>query len=276
QGWIFLSEISLTSAATENQNIAVPVLPGEKTAKTEETDPVVKIKTLVADVKVGTPDEYRNIPEIWRTAIAVGKRNQSDELLRLLAASLPEQGEPLQCWQAVVIGGGVINGITIASDWPRSKLDSLLKDKPELTVRWEQALQRAVKMADDPDVKGGTRYDALRMIAMLDYAACQKQLKRYLHDASHPELQMGAVSGIGDVDVSAATDDLIESLPALTARNLKIALQALIRTDSRAMALLKAIQQQPRTGKLIDAELQQQLKTHPSAEVQQLARQLFE
>lgn len=276
QGWIFLSEISLTSAATENQHVAVPVLTGEKTAKTEETDPVAKIKTLVADVKVGTPDEYRNIPEIWRTAIAVGKRNQSDELLRLLAASLPEQGEPLQCWQAVVIGGGVINGITIAGDWPRSKLDSLLKDKPELTVRWKQALQRAVKMADDPDVKGGTRYDALRMIAMLDYDACQKQLKRYLHETSHPELQMGAVSGIGDIDVSAATEDLIESLPVLTARNQKIALQALIRTDSRAITLLKSIQLKKISLKLFDAELQQQLKTHQNAEVQQLARQLFD
>jgi len=145
-----------------------------------------------------------------------------------------------------------------------------------LTVRWKQALQRAVKMADDPDVKGGTRYDALRMIAMLDYDACQKQLKRYLHETSHPELQMGAVSGIGDIDVSAATEDLIESLPVLTARNQKIALQALIRTDSRAITLLKSIQLKKISLKLFDAELQQQLKTHQNAEVQQLARQLFD
>ncbi|WP_417381589.1 PVC-type heme-binding CxxCH protein [Gimesia sp.] len=276
QGWIFLSEISLGSTTTGNQNMAVPVLPGEETSKTEEVDPITLIKTLVADVKVGTPDEYRTIPEIWRTAIAVGKRNQADEVIRLLEGSLPELDERLECWQAVVIGGGVINGITIAGDWPRGKIDSLLKDRPELTVRWKQALQRAVNMADDPDVKGGTRYDALRMVAMLDYDVCQKQLKRYLKDASHAELQMGAVSGLGDIDVPTATEDLIAALPVLTPRNQKIALQALIRTDRRAIALLKAIQQQQRLVKLIDAELQQQLKIHQTAEVQQLANQIFD
>ncbi|MCA9004854.1 MAG: c-type cytochrome [Planctomycetaceae bacterium] len=276
QGWIFLSEISLASASTGNQNVAVPVLPGEKSSKSEEIEPGAKIKSLVAEVKVGTPDEYRNIPEIWRTAIAVGKRNQAEELMRLLEVSLPDQNQSLECWQAVVIGGGVINGITIAGDWPRSRVESLLKDKPDLTVRWKQALQWAVKMADDPDVKGGTRYDALRMVAMLDYDVCQKQLKRYLSDAGHTELQMGAVSGIGDVDDAAATEDLIESLPVLTARNQKIALQALIRTKNRAVTLLKAIQQESRLLKLIDAELQQQLKTHQAADVQQLAKQIFD
>ncbi|HAW30815.1 MAG TPA: hypothetical protein DCY03_22295, partial [Planctomycetaceae bacterium] len=174
------------------------------------------------------------------------------------------------------IGGGVINGITIAGDWPRSKIELLLKEKPELAVRWRQALLRAVKMAEDPNVKGGTRYDALRMVAMLDYDICQKQLKRYLNDASHAELQMGAVSGLGDIDVPTATADLIESLPVLTPRNQKIALLALIRTDARAIALLKAIQQQQHLAKLIDGELLQQLKTHKTAEVQQLANQIFD
>ncbi|QDT90386.1 PVC-type heme-binding CxxCH protein [Gimesia algae] len=276
QGWIFLSEISLPGTEMGNQNVAVPVLPVEKTTKPKEVEPGTKIKALMAEVKVGTPDEYRNIPEIWRTAIAVGKRNQADELCGLLEASLPKRDGPLECWQAVVIGGGVINGITIAGDWPRGKIESLLKDRPELTVRWKQALQRAVKMADEPDVKGGTRYDALRMVAMLDYEICRKQLKRYLNDSSHSELQMGAVSGIGDIDEPAATEDLIEALPVLTARNQKIATQALIRIDSRAIALLKAIQQQRRLATLIDAELQQQLKAHQTAEVQQLATQIFD
>ncbi|QDU13677.1 Neutral/alkaline non-lysosomal ceramidase [Gimesia maris] len=276
QGWIFLSEISLASASSENQNVAVPVQPVEKSVKTKGAAPGTKIKALVAEVKVGTPDEYRNIPEIWRTAIAVGKRNQADEIRDLLEVSLPGPDKPLECWQAVVIGGGVINGITIAGDWPRSKIELLLKEKPELAVRWKQALLRAVKMAEDPNVKGGTRYDALRMVAMLDYDICQKQLKRYLNDASHAELQMGAVSGLGDIDVPTATADLIESLPVLTPRNQKIALLALIRTDARAIALLKAIQQQQHLAKLIDGELLQRLKTHQTAEVQQLANQIFD
>tara|TARA_R110002095_G_scaffold111981_1_gene97838 strand:- start:31328 stop:36742 length:5415 start_codon:yes stop_codon:yes gene_type:complete len=277
QGWLFLSEISVASSSSiEKQNQAVPVKPEEKKQPAVSVDPVTKIKSLVARVKVGTPDEYREIPDIWREAIALGKRNQAEELKTLLDASLPEDEGTLQRWQAVVIGGGVINGITIAGDWPRARIETLLEEDPKLAARWKHSLLHAVKMADDPQVKPGTRYDALRMIAMLDFATCQAQLKRYLGDPKQAELQMGAVSGIGDIDSASATQALIHAIPELTPRNRTLALQALLRTESRAIALLEAVQSEKLSVKLVDPKIQQQLKTHADSKVQRRAKKVFD
>lgn len=276
QGWVFLSEISVASNASETQNQAVPVSPGEVKPQSGSVDPVTKIKSLVAKVKVGTVDEYREIPAIWREAIALGKRNQANEIRKLLEASLPEKGEVLQRWQAVVIGGGIINGITIAGDWPRSRIETILKDDVKLTVRWKQALLQSVKMADDPQIKSGTRYDALRMIAMLDYEICEAQLKRYLADSKRAELQMGAVSGLGDIDCKESTLLLINVIPKLNQRNRKLALEALLRTETRELALLEAIQMQKISAKLIDVTIQKQLTEHSNTKIQKQAKQLFD
>lgn len=275
QGWLFLSEITIASNAANTQNQATPVSVENVKPKKVVVDPITKIKSLVASVKVGTVDEYREIPEIWRTAVALGKRNQVDEIRKLLEASLPEKGETLQHWQAVVIGGGIINGITIAGDWPRARIESILKGDAKLTARWKQALLQSVKMADDSKVKGGTRYDALRMIAMLDYETCQAQLKRYLEDSRHAELQMGAVSGLGDIDRDESTVLLINAASKMNVRNRKIALEALLRTEKRVQAFLKAVQMQKIALKLIDAAVQKQLTEHSNLEIQKQARQIF-
>src|SRR5687768_5165326 len=59
------------------------------------------IVELAKQIKVGTPDEYRAIPAIWKAAIAAGKRNNDSELKEILDASLPQRDEPLRDWQAV-------------------------------------------------------------------------------------------------------------------------------------------------------------------------------
>ncbi len=273
--WLFLSEVSLSNSAVSDQHQGVAVSSTATKPPKPDVDPVATIRSLVADVEVGTADEYRHIPEIWRQAIAVGKRNQSEELERLLAASLPGFGEPLQCWQAVVLGGGIINGLTIAGEWPRDRIEKILKASPPLEVRWKQSLHAASRMADDPTIKSGTRYDALRMVAMLDYEKCQQQLKRYLADPKQAELQMGAVSGLGDINVPQATETLIEALPDLTPRNRKIAAEALIRKDSRAGALLHAIENGALAAELIEASAQQQLKESGNPEIRARANAVF-
>jgi len=273
--WLFLSEVSLSNSAPGDEHQAAPVTVGAAAPPSLEADPVAAIRALVADVEVGTPDEYRNIPEIWRQAIAIGKRNQTAELEQLLAASLPGFGEPLECWQAVVIGGGIINGLTQAGEWPRKRIEQILKSSPPLEVRWKQSLHAARKMADDATVKAGTRYDALRMVAMLDYSKCEQQLLRYLPDADQAELQMGAVSGLGDIDAPEAANSLIEALPELTPRNRKLAGETLVRTDARAMSLLQAIEQNNLPAELIDASVQQTLKNSDDPEIQKRARAVF-
>ncbi|HMP16810.1 MAG TPA: c-type cytochrome, partial [Gemmatales bacterium] len=70
---------------------------------------------LIVAMTTNMPDdikeEYRRIPWIWRVAIFASKKNDSLLLSRLLDISMPKVEEPLKDWQAVVIGGGIINGI---------------------------------------------------------------------------------------------------------------------------------------------------------------------
>src|SRR6185503_15629514 len=104
------------------------------------------------------PEEYQRIPWIWRVAILAGKRNQAPLLRQILDVSLPELNAPLLDWQAVVLGGGLINGLSQQGLWPGERLEALLKDQPALTPRWRRALDLAAAMADNPEVRQGTRY----------------------------------------------------------------------------------------------------------------------
>jgi hypothetical protein len=215
------------------------------------------VAALVAGLPADEPnEEYRRIPWIWRVAITAGRANEATALRSLLEVSLPKKGQPLRDWQSVVIGGGIINGISQSGSWPKARIEELIGQDEPLTARWRQALAAATTMADDAKVKPGTRYDALRMIALDPAKANLAQLGKYLTDAN-AELQMGAVSGLADVDDPAATEHLIAALPRLTKGNQVLALDALLRTESRTDALLALL----RSGKLKATDLSDAQRT---------------
>jgi putative membrane-bound dehydrogenase-like protein len=186
-------------------------------------------------------EQYRRIPWIWRVAIAAGKRNEPAPMRRILAVSLPRDDEPLRDWQAVVIGGGIINGISQTGEWPARQLEALLEGNPELLGRYRRALELAATMADDVQVNTGTRYDALRMLGVESWDRRGKQLVKYLPKEVHGELQMGAVSGLADVDRTEAGKALAESLRFLEGQNRALALDALLRNSERREMLRQAI-----------------------------------
>lgn len=200
------------------------------------------IQAMTEALTSGTPEEYRRIPWIWRVAIATGKRNDADEIRAVLEVSIPQPNLPLHDWRAVVIGGGIINGISQEGVWPGARLAEILKDQTALQTRWQMSLDEAAKMAEDPKVPTGTRYDALRMIALDRWERREAYLVKYLAAGSNPELQMGAVSGLVDVDQPAATAHLIKSLNHLVPQNRTLALDGLFRGETRQKALLEALE----------------------------------
>jgi hypothetical protein len=216
------------------------------------------IAEMTRDLPAG-PGEYERIPWIWRVAIAAGKRNQAPQLKRILDVSLPRESEPLRDWQAVVIGGGVINGLTQAGGWPAERVAEIIGDDPALKARWQRALELASPMSDDEKTPKGTRYDALRMLGVEPWDKRGEQLARYLGKEIHAELQMGAVSGAGDVKDPRATAALIAVLPGLTEGNRKLALRALVRDDQRIAAFRDAIGKGTVDGSLLDGEAKQRL-----------------
>jgi putative heme-binding domain-containing protein len=211
-------------------------------APADGDDAATHIAKLLDGLAVGAKGEYERIPAIWEQAIAAGKRNELSELIRVLDLCLPAENDRLADWQAVVIGGGLINGVSQAGVWPRERFSQLLEDRPQLAKRWRNAIDRASEMADNLSTPAGTRYDALRMLGVLDFKQSGEKLLGYLGPKNHQELQMGAVSALGDIDSTASTAALIDAYPKLHRHNRPIAIKALLRSPERSMSLRAAIE----------------------------------
>lgn len=232
-------------------------------------------KALVADLRPGAREEYRRIPWIWQVAIAAGKRNRTEELRALLDLALPKADEPLRDWQAVVIGGGVINGISAVGIWPHARLSELLKENAALRQRWQKTLAAAAVMADNDKVRNGTRYDALRIVALDSWERSGPPLRRYLAKDSDAELQMGAISGLSDVDMPQVAPLLLEGLGAFPPSNRALALEALLRNEARTTALLNALEQGKVKPSILSKAQVNALRGHKNKTLRARAAQLF-
>ncbi len=235
-----------------------------------------ELRGLVADLKASdTAEEYRLIPRVFTVTLAAGKSNDALAVRPVLDAALPKVGDPLRDWQAVALGGGVVNGLSQAGAWPAVRVAELVKDDPALAARWKAVLAPAHAMADDEKVRPGTRYDALRLVALDDWDAARPRLTKYLAKSAHPELQMGAVSGLADVDRPEAAVLLLKALPDLTAENRAIAVAGLLRTPDRVTALLTAIESGAVRAEWISVAHRAALRSHPDEAVRARAARVF-
>ncbi len=205
-------------------------------------DAASTIKALVGQTQVGTPTEYRQIPKIWETALAAGRRNNPGEILRVLAIALPETNEPMHDWQAVVLGGGIVNGFSQAGIAPRERIRVLLEDKTALPDGWNRAMQLAGPMADDESVRLGTRYDAMRILGADTFERSGANLTKYLRGDVHDELVMGAISGLSDMESPAARDAITAAFPVYSKSNQALAITLLLRDETRIAMLVNAIE----------------------------------
>lgn len=202
------------------------------------------VQALVADMpRQDEAEEYRRVPWIWRVAVAAGRAKDEVALRALTDVSMPAGNEPLRDWQAVVLGGGVVMGLSQAGVSPRDVMASWLAEDAGRRERWARSLDLAERMADDPKVRNGTRYDALRMLAVLPFDRVGAQLTRYLSRDVDPELQMGAIGGLSDLQDARAADALVQHVAQYSERNRGIAISGLLKSDlgrSRLKAALAA------------------------------------
>lgn len=200
------------------------------------------VLALAADLPPGDEvEEYRRIPWIWRVAVAAGRAQDEQALVPLLDASMPRDGEPLRDWQAVVLGGGIVMGLSQAGSWPRDVMAPWLAADAARAARWQRSLDLAVTMADAPAVRNGTRYDALRMLAVLPWDRVGAQLVRYLSAEVDPELQLGAIGGLSDLQDPRAGRALVAHAAQYAEANRRHVVNALLRTDERRALLREAL-----------------------------------
>jgi hypothetical protein len=238
-------------------------------------DAGVLITAMALGMEAGTPEEYVRIPMIWRVALAAGKRNQPVEVKSVLAASLPKAGERLRDWQAVVIGGGIVNGISMGGAWPGERLNEILNDEKELKSRWQRVPDLAAAMADDDGVKTGTRYDALRIVAVGTWEQRGAQLRKYLAKDTPAEVQQGAIAALNDMKAKEVGPALIAGLKDFSGRSRNVALDALLRDDSRMAALLDAVAAGQLTASDLGEARVQKLKTAGDKTIRTRAEQLL-
>ncbi len=204
-----------------------------------------KIAAMVEGLKHGDIDEeYRRIPWIWRVAILTGRRNNADEIRRVLDVSLPADvpDAKLDDWRAVVLGGGLINGVSLVGPLPGPRFDEILRESPGLKARWSKSIALASAMADDESVRTGTRYDALRMLGVEGWDKHGEHLVRYLAEGVDPELHQGAVCALVDIPSPRIVEPLLECLGRLTPSNRKFAIAGLARDADRREALITALE----------------------------------
>ena len=233
------SDVTAQSIARQALDEGKPNAEREAALKSRPDLAVEVIREMTKDLP--KDQEYKRIPWIWRASIDIGRRNEADEIRRLLDLALPKEDGEMRDWQAVVIGGGVINGISNRGEWPAKRVAAVVGEDEKLRKRWERSIALAGSMADDEKVPHGTRYDALRMIAMMEADAAIKHLAKYLGKDVHAELQQGAVSGLVDVESESVAGLLLAAWPQLTAGNRHLAGEGMLRTGQRAGALLDAM-----------------------------------
>lgn len=245
-GPVFAQSPMPDAATATPQAIAAALLDDRGNQQAREAlarDVAPRAPEVVAALVAGLPEhdeveEYRRIPWIWRVAVEAG-RARVPALKAVMDGSLPDQGQRLRDWQAVVLGGGVVMGLSQAGAWPRDEITPWLAEDKVRQMRWQRALDLARTMADDAKVRNGTRYDALRMLAVRPWDEVGSQLVRYLSKDVDAELQMGAIGALGDLQDERAAEALLQHMPQYTERNRRLAMTALLRTEGRR-AMLKA------------------------------------
>jgi len=232
------------------------------------------LKTLTDGLKPGI-EEYQRIPWIWRVAIEAAKRDEGTQVRDILFLSLPGHGQPLRDWQAVVIGGGIINGLSQKGVWPRERITDLLIDDEAMFARWTMLFFQAQRMADKEVVPAGTRYDALRILGCGEWEPHGVSLLKYLADGTDEELQMGAVSGLVDIDSPYSTKALSDAMLHLKGKNRKLAIAGLLRSGPRSDALLFSVGADRVSSVELEPEQIKQLREHADPAVRERAAKVL-
>jgi hypothetical protein len=234
------------------------------------------LKALVANMPTAdSKEEYRRIPWIWRVTVAAGRRNHVEELGPIVDFCVPKMGEPFRDWQAVVLGGGVINGIGLSGAWPDEQIRAIVGRNPDLIPRWARLLKEASVMADNQKVFKGTRYDALRILGVDTWNHRGAQLFRYLVQGVDDELQQGAIGGLSDMRSPCVAQALLSGFAHYEPENRGFVLRATLRDRDRTFVLLEAIE----TGTVKAADLGSErlalLINNPDPSIRQRSRQLL-
>lgn len=246
-------------------------------ASSREIDPqfnsVVKLANSHQVILDGT-DEYQEIPAIFHTTLAAGGRNDADEITAILRFVVPLSSEPLQDWETVALTG-VVKGISESDVWPKKRLASVLSEDQKLQRRWNRTLELAFEKAEDTNVRSGTRYDAIRLLALSQWEAAKPVLSKYIQPNSQIDLIHGSIDGLADSPHPEAAVILCMAYNELPERLKGFAQRGLLRVDGNKQYLLTAIDEGLISPKAVPDAIRDGLVAHPNRAICTAAKRVF-
>lgn len=242
----------------------------------EQGDRAVEVlRVLTRDLETDTDEEARRIPWIWRVSIEATGRDDAEQTRQLAEVGLPKMDEPLLNWQVVVLGGGIVNGISRENRLPRQRIREILEGHEQLESRWQRAVDLSYGVAEDPELPYPWRYDALRLMAMDDREHSIPELRSYLQPDLDWHLHMGAISGLADIRSPDVAELLLSGWSYYNERNRNLAVEGLLRTERRTRTLLDAIDEGELRTEELGEEHIKQLKNHENPDLRKRAMQLI-
>jgi len=194
---------------------------------------------LAEQIGSSVPSASRLLPHVWRLATTAGARNDAAQVREMLDLVLPKPGGPMTEWQMVAFGGGVVDGIGKKTGAPGRRVRELA-DADRLAL----AIEEAARMAEDPKVVDGTRYDALLVLGIDASGRHRETLRKYLAPKHSPELQSGAIMGTSYLEEGPeAARFVLEHWVSYAAAQREAVLDGIFRRPDRIAVLLEAVEQ---------------------------------
>ena len=201
------------------------------------------IFALVEQIKPGTNDESRRLSWIWEIAIRTGRKNDTESFSRVLEISLPLEEAKLHRWQAVVIGGGLVKGLSEINVSPRERILEIFKDDKFLQKRLRRTIRLAERMALDKSLSKGTRYDAIRILGLDRWENAKPVLADFLTDEADKDLKLAAIATLSDIDHNESTQWLLQNISNPNEPIRKQVFKGLLKSESRIGEMLKKIEE---------------------------------
>ena len=207
---------------------------------------------LVTSVKSASGEQTDKLVDtMWRIALLIGQQNNAGQVLRVLDVVLPQSADAIADWQIVVMGSGIIEGISKQTDWPKRRIDEILKEDKLLLKNWKKCLQKAGRKASDASNSTRIRYDALRIVAFDRWDNVEPLLREFTAKRANKELQTAAVKALAIIEDIESAKLLISEIKSLKPRDQKLAIDALVKTSERIELLLTKIGKDDSISKLI-------------------------
>jgi putative membrane-bound dehydrogenase-like protein len=209
------------------------------------------------------------LPYVWRLSTVVGVRGDATQIRQTLDFLLAKS--PLGEGAMVALGGGIVEGLGRRGRRPGTRLRELADP-----VRLAQAVEDAARMAEDPKVVDGTRYDALLLLGADPPAKHAALVRKYLSPRHSPELQSGAILGTSYQDGADVAAELLRHWAAYAPAQREAVLDAIFARGERIPALLEAVERKAVSPQELGAGRKEQLRRLQDAALRERAAKLLD